>query len=326
METTYSATSVAQLEVLAQSHNLTDKRHLYDIINKEYFGGEAPFERITLKKFDESSVERLKSILQSKPVEGNVIWNLKKIGIGRGEIALAYLVENLCIGGLSVDIDLTLFDSEDSQWGTFNILDQAELKECKVTKDGYAKSWRTAAKHRPFVERAKTDLEALYHGLREDIPELDINTPYGRDAAEKAARGEYAAVLKHIKHIENAQTTIPSKFQIAKVGSKLMVTSADGTKIGDLKNPDVLAKVEAMVSCDSTVVLKNYKQIEAELCEGFESVKEKFIFMQSRDARKGDPKGTTRFIDAFYKENLIADECRMEEVSAGTVKVGVKVK
>ena len=48
--------------------------------------------------------------------------------------------------------------------------------------------------------------------------------------------------------------------------------------------------------------------------------------MQSRDARKGDPKGTTRFIDAFYKENLIADECRMEEVSAGTIKVGVKVK
>ena len=195
--------------ILAQSTQKADKDKLYDLINQDLFGGKAPFKRMTLKKFNMGSMAKVEKELKNNAGAATALAQLggDTTGIGRGEIMLAYIVENLCIGGGSEDIDLSLFNQ------TGKVMDQAELKECSKTNDGFLKGWRTGAKHRPYVEQAKSDLKTLYDGLKDVIPELNINTASGKEIASKVARDEGALFLNFVRDIDPVEVMTPLKFQ-----------------------------------------------------------------------------------------------------------------
>jgi len=201
----YEAASISELERLAQTPTLEAKQELFDKINADYFGGKSPFgEPIEIKRIDDSSMQNVWSKM-NKAGKGDIgtLFGIKKVGIGSGEIMMAYLVKNMIIGGGSADVDLNLFDMKAAEKGNFKLIDKAELKEASLTKDGYLKDWRTGTKHRGVIANAVNDLRSLYLSIRSSIPAIDPTTQEGK-AAEKMAmgRGEWAQVLRAIKDLD----------------------------------------------------------------------------------------------------------------------------
>ena len=120
--------SVGNWLTLAQQTNAQHKQILYDRINKELFGGKEPWPgRLKLTKFDDSSFKKVFQYLNKKSKFMNLLFKQKIQGIGAGEIMLAYIVENLTVGGGSATVDLNLFDDNGS------VFDECELKEAKLT-------------------------------------------------------------------------------------------------------------------------------------------------------------------------------------------------
>lgn len=302
--------------ILAQSTQKADKDKLYDLINEDLFGGKTPFKRMTLKKFNMGSMANVEKELKKNAAAANAIVQLggDTTGIGRGEIMLAYIVENLCIGGGSEDIDLSLFNQ------TGKIMDQAELKECSKTNDGFLKGWRTGAKHRPYVEQAKSDLKTLYDGLKDIIPELNINTASGKEIASKVARDEGALFLNFVRDIDPVEVMTPLQFEIEEVPTgELIIKKIGGGPLGALEDKKTIDTIRGILKGQNMVTLKSYKNIEAELAKGFGSVKEKFVFIHTI----GDNK---KFGGIYFKDNLSSSpaDTKLDAWTGGTVKVKVK--
>ena len=302
--------------ILAQSTQKADKDKLYDLINQDKFGGKAPFKRMTLDKFNVGSMAKVEKELKSNAAAADVIVQLggDTTGIGRGEIMLAYIVENLCIGGGSEDIDLSLFNK------TGKIIDQAELKECSKTNDGFLKGWRTGAKHRPYVEQAKADLKTLYDGLKDVIPELNINTASGKEIASKVARDEGALFLNFVRDIDPVEVMTPLKFEIEEVPTgELIIKKIGGGPLGALEDKKTIDTIRGILKGQNMITLKSYKNIEAELAKGFGSVKEKFVFIHTIGKKK-------KFGGIYFKDNLSSSpsDTKLDAWTGGTVKVKVK--
>lgn len=302
--------------VLAQSNKKEEKDQLFNLINQDLFGGQAPFERITLKDFNLGSMAKVEKILKKNPKAATVLTNLggDVTGIGRGEIMLAYIVENLGIGGGAIDIDLTLYNDKGG------ILDQAELKEVKMSRDGFLYGWRTGARHRSIIDTAKNDLEALYQGLKDVLPELDVKTKGGAQIQSLVARGEGAAFIKLVKDMDPVVVQAPLSFEIAESPSgELVISKNGGDTIGDLKDAKTLDLIKGILAGQNVQTLKSYKNIEAELVAGFGNIKEKFVFVHTIGNNK-------KFGGIYYKDQISGKtaDTKLDAWSGGTIKVRVK--
>ena len=301
--------------VLAQSSRKEDKDKLYDMINKDLFGGKAPFQRVSIKNFSNGTISQVDRLLKSNPSAATRLANLGAdvTGIGRGEIMLAYIIENCGIGGGSQDIDLTLYNQRGG------VLDQSELKEARLGKDGYFSDWRTGAKHRPYVNAAKDDLQALYKALKDVLPELDPKTPVGADIQSKMARGEGAAFIKLVRDMDPVAVAAPLRFEVQVTpDGELVISKEGGDAVGNLSNKTTLNTLKQLLSTQNKQSYKSFKDIEAELAAGFGSIIEKFVFVQTDSAK--------RFKGVYFKNNLSSDpnETKIVSLTGGTVKVKVK--
>ena len=302
--------------ILAQSTQQADKDKLFNLINQDLFGGKTPFKRMTLNKFDLGSMAKVEKELNKNANAANALVLLggDTTGIGRGEIMLAYIVENLCIGGGSEDIDLSLFNK------TGKIMDQAELKEVSKSNDGFLKDWRTGAKHRPYVEQAKADLRTLYDGLKDVIPELNINTASGKDIASKVARDEGALFLNFARDIDPVEIMTPLQFEIEEIPTgELIIKKIGGGPLGALEDKKTIDTIRGILKGQNMINLKSYKNIEAELAKGFGSIKEKFVFIHTIGTKK-------KFGGIYFKNNLSGSpaDTKIDAWTGGTVKVKVK--
>ena len=274
------AVAVAKLEMLAQSPSLESKKELFDTINNVYFNGQAPFgDRIVLSRIDQSGMQQVHNALSKNIKAANMLFEIKKTGIGGGEILMAYIVENMIIGGGSADIDLNLFDMSAAEKGKFSLIDSAELKEASMTKDGFLKDWRTGAKHRNVINRALEELKRLYSALINNIPELNPNTPYGKEAERKARMGEWTQVVNVIKDIDPVEiNTVKIDVSLQKGTDGNIVVSRGGQVIGNINDSKTIKVLYGLLQDSSSMKLKSFNQIEAELAQGFGGISEKFVF------------------------------------------------
>lgn len=317
------AVAVAKLEALAQSPNLEAKRELFDTINNTYFGGSAPFgDRIVLNRLDASGMQQVYNALNKNMKAANLLFEVKKTGIGGGEIMMAYLVENLIIGGGSADIDLNLFDMASAEKGRVNLIDSAELKEASMTKDGFLKDWRTGAKHRNVINVALEQLKRLYNSLISVVPELNPNTPYGKDAERKARMGEWTQVVNVIKDIDPVElSNVRIDVSLQKSADGKIVVSKSGQVIGNIDDSKTIKALDAMLQDSSNMTLMSYNDIEAQLAVGFGGISEKFVFIVTRGAT-----GKKSIQSIHYKDNLPgnSDDLKIYHITQNTIKVKVR--
>lgn len=317
------STSIAKLEILAQSPNLEAKRLLFDTINKEYFGGSAPFgDRIVLDSLDQRAMDKVYSALSKNISAANTLFELKKTGIGGGEIMMAYLVENLIIGGGSADIDLNLFDYKAAQKGNVKLTDSAELKESSMTKDGFLKDWRTGAKHRNVINKALDELKKLYSALIHSIPELDPSTPFGKDAQKKALMGEWTQVVNVIKDIDPVViSNVRLNVVLQKSAEGEIVAMHNGENLGAITDSKTIKKIESLLSTSDNMNLKSYKDIEDQLAVDFGGIQEKFVFITTRGKT-----GSKKIVSIHYKDNLPgnSNDLKIYHITQNTIKVKVR--
>jgi hypothetical protein len=300
---------------LAQSSNKNDKEMLYNLINTNEFKGKAPFQRIKLDSFSSANMAKVNKILSSNKGAATTLVNLGAdvVGIGRGEIMMAYIIENCGIGGGSVDIDLTLYNDNGG------ILDQAECKEVKTSKDGYLYGWRTGAKHRSIIETAKQELKNLYMGLKDILPELNPNTAEGKDIQNKVARDEGAKFLNIVKDLDPVIVTSPLTFSMSlSPEGELIVSKTGGEQIGSISNNKTIQAIKNMISGQNQIQLKSYSEIERDLVAGFGSIKEKFVFVQTNSSKK--------FGGVLFKDNISSNvgETLISSWTGGSIQVKVK--
>ena len=324
----YEAASIAELERLAQTPTLEAKQELFDKINADYFGGKAPFgEPIEIKRIDDSSMQKVWSKM-SKGAKKDIgaLFGIKKVGIGSGEIMMAYLVKNLIIGGGSADVDLNLFDMKAAEKGSFKLIDKAELKEAALSTDGYLKDWRTGTKHRGVIANAVNDLRKLYLSIRSTIPELNPETPEGKEAEKMAiGKGEWAKVLRVIRDLHPIEVGPKVSFDLEITPDEDINVYIQGNLIGEIKDSKTMDTVKSILKRDSKP-LKSFKDIEEDVAKGFGSIKGKFVFVQTSGSNKETGKGNKNVRGVFYKENLPGntDELKIDKVTQNLVKVKVK--
>lgn len=246
---------------LAQSSKKEDKDKLYNMINIDFFDGEAPYkERLNIKSFNDSDLASVEKLLKTNSKAANILVDLggDVTGIGRGEIMMAYIVENFGIGVGSQDIDLTLYKG--------GVLDQAELKEVKLSKDGFLYGWRTGAKHRGVITNTITDLKNLYLGLKDVLPELNTKTSQGSLIQTNVAKGEGAKFINLIKDLDPVIVKSPLTFDVQESPEgNLIISKVGGDAIGDLNSKSTLDSLKTMLSSQNKIELKSFSTIESEL-------------------------------------------------------------
>ena len=322
-EKLYEAASIAELERLAQTPTLQAKQDLYDKVNEVYFKGKEPFGgRITIDAINESTMQKVYNLLNKNSAAANLLFEVKKTGIGGGEIMMAYIVENLIIGGGSADVDLKLFDIKAAEKGNVKLIDEAELKEVSLTKDGFLKDWRTGAKHRNVINKALDELKKLYAALVDVVPELNPSTDYGKEAERKARMGEWTQVVNVIKDIEpvvinNAKLNV----QLKKSVDGGMSVYYQGELLGDILDSKVIKKLESIAGDSNSVKVKSYNEIESDLAKDFGNIKEKFVFIRTTGST-----GKKKVGGIYYKGNLPgnSDELKIYHITQNTIKVKVK--
>lgn len=326
-EKLYEAASIAELERLAQTPTLEAKQELFDKINADYFGGKAPFgEPIEIKKIDNSSMQAVWSKMsKGSKKDIGTLFGIKKVGIGSGEIMMAYLVKNLIIGGGSADVDLNLFDMKAAEKGSFKLIDKAELKEAFLSGDGFLYGWRTGTKHRGAITVAMREFENLYNAVKTSIPELNPETPEGKKAQTNAFKGEYADVVRAVRDLHPIEVGPKVSFDLEITPEDDINVYIQGNLIGEIKDSKTMDVVKSILKRDSKP-LKSFKDIESDLANAFGNIKGKFVFIQTSGSNKETGKGNKNVRGVFYKDNLPgnSEELKINAITQNMIKVMVK--
>ena len=312
--------NIGKYQSLGQLNNLKAKQQMFDLINKDYFEGESPFsKRLTLTKIDDSTMQEVFELMKEDIDATNKLFNLKRTGIGSGEILMAYLVENLTIGGGSADVDLNLFDPKSGKFLSAGI---AELKEVTRTNDGFLKGWRTGARHAAIRAQAIADIRNLYLAVRDSITELDPTTKAGQAAAINAAKGEYTSLLKYFKDLDAIPAAADRDFKLRQGAKGEIIVKFQGNVIGNISDAKTISEINKILSQDVNTNVKTYRQIEEEVAKGFGDIDEKFVFI--RTTGKSEKK---KVQGIYYKEKLPGNtkELKIAEITQNTIKVKVKI-
>jgi len=312
--------NISKYQSLGQLNNLKAKQQMFDLINKDYFGGESPFsKRLTLTKIDDSTMQEVFKLMSEDIDAANKLFNLKRTGIGSGEILMAYLVENLTIGGGSADVDLNLFDPKTGKFLSAGI---AELKEVTRTNDGFLTGWRTGARHAAVRAQAITDIRNLYLAVRDAITELDPTTKAGQDAEKNAAKGEYTTLLKYFKDLDAIPAATDRDFKLRQGANGEIIIKFQGNVIGNIGDAKTISEINKILSQEVNTNVKTFKQIEEEVAKGFGDIDEKFVFIRTTGTS-----GKKKIKGIYYKEKLPGNskELKIAQVTQNTIKVKVKI-
>lgn len=312
--------NIGKYQSLGQLNNLKAKQQMFDLINKDYFGGESPFsKRLTLTKIDDSTMQEVFQLMSEDIDAANKLFNLKRTGIGSGEILMAYLVENLTIGGGSADVDLNLFDPDSGKFLSAGI---AELKEVTRTNDGFLTGWRTGARHAAIRAQAITDIRNLYLAVRDAITELDPTTKAGQVAEKSAAKGEYTTLLKYFKDLDAIPAAADRDFKLRQGGKGEIIVKFQGNVIGNIGDAKTISEINKILSQDVNTNVKTFKKIEEEIAKGYGDIDEKFVFIRTTGTS-----GKKKMKGIYYKEKLPGNtkELKIAQVTQNTIKVKVKI-
>lgn len=316
-EMIYEAASDSRLLALAQSSNPKDKRKLFEQCNNRFFGGEAPFgEPIFAEKFSQQLFNELNDKLttSNNAAKATKLFNVggDTTAIGRGEVLLAYLIENCTIGGGSQNIDLSLTDKNGNELG-----EKCECKEAKKSKEGWLYGWKTAANHRGIIDSAKRDLRALWNALKDIQPEFTGDK--SAEISDKMERGEGTQFIKVVKDLHPVEIQVPLTFDIKELHGDLVISKVGGQVIGSLSDKKILSELKILLKHQTRTRIKSYKTIEKELAEAFGNIKEKFVLCHSIGNKH-------KFGKFYFYDSLPGrvGSMRIAQMTAGTIKVEVK--
>ena len=299
---------------LAQSKLPQEKQELFDRINATYFKGKAPFGmRLKLSNLSSNSIKDIKKYLSKDIASANLLFRLKADGIGKGEIMMAYAVENLAIGGGSSDVDLNLFNESGK------IIDTAELKEVTRQKNGRLIGWRTGKKWNDAKSKVWDELRKLYNLLKNSHKDLKLGTPIGNKIGSKMLDGEgskFVAVAKDITELP-PQFKKDFKVELGAEGELNIYTTSDEL-VGDINTDKGRQKLvrEFKQSINNNKVM-TYSEIESMAIKDWASKKEQFVFLVKD--------GSDGFNDIVYLKNLKNNSKNMGLSSITQAPNGIKV-
>jgi len=218
------------------------------------------------------------------------IFNYEVKGIGRGEILLSYLADNISINGGKGDYDVNFGNTK------------MEVKEVATTAT-YFKNFRLGVLSREYLQKAYNDIKYLYGVAKYHIPE--INTA----AFEaKVAKGELTTLIKPLKDF--VPTNLGDVQRIAVEITKTGKLFFEGREVGNIKNAqaiitDILDK--------ETHKFKSFNMIETELRNNLNKKTMPYIFF-------GDNKGKETAM-LFYRKDL--GDLEIDTITQGNVKVKI---
>lgn len=299
---------------LAQSTIPQEKQELFDRINNTYFGGKAPFGmRLKLNDLGSGYIEEIKKYLSKDSGSANVLFRIKVDGVGKGEIMMAYAVENLAIGGGSSDVDLNLFNENGK------IIDTAELKEVTRQTNGRLVGWRTGKKWNSSKSKVWDELRKLYNLLRTSHKDLKLGTASGDKIGSKMLDGEGSQFVKFAKDITELPPQFKKDFKI-ELGAEgeLNVYTTSEELVGDINTDKGRQKLvsEFKQSINKNKVM-TYSEIEAMAIKDWASTKEQFVFLV-KDKGEG-------FNDIVYLKNLKNNPNNLGLSSITQAPNGIKV-
>lgn len=313
--------SVGHWLTLAQQTNATQKQMLYDTINKELFDGEEPWPgRLNLTKFDDSSFNKVFKYLKKNKQKMNLLFKQKIQGIGAGEIMLAYIVENLTVGGGSATVDLNLFNNSE------NIFDECELKEAKVTGAGFLEGWQLGANHAKLSIKAIDDFKALYNEVKFKVPALDPNTTAGKKLEGGFTSGEWGTApngkrFRHLSAIKEIPIGQDREFKLGPGPNGEITVKYNELLLGNLSDSKTVEKIKSALSAKADAKVKTFDEIHTELIKNMGEIPEKFLFIST--------KGTSgnKSIQKFhFRENLpgTTDKLQLHSITLNKCKFRVK--
>lgn len=310
------ASKISEREALslAQSTLPQDKQELFDRINATYFKGKAPFGmRLKLSDLGSNSINQIKKYLSKDSDSANILYRLKTDGIGKGEIMMAYAVENLAIGGGSSEVDLNLFNESGK------IFDTAELKEVTRQNSGRLVGWRTGKKWNDAKSKVWDELRKLYNLLKNSHKDLKLGTVSGDKIGSKMLDGEaskFVAIAKDITELP-PQFKKDFKIELAAEG-ELNVYTPSEELVGDINTDkgrkNLIRQFKQSINSNKVMT---YSEIEAMAIKDWASKKEQFVFL-IKD--KGDG-----FNDIVYLKNLKNNPKNMGLSSITQAPNGIKV-
>ena len=313
--------SVGNWLTLAQQTNSQHKQILYDTINKELFNNKAPWPgRLKLNKLDNNGFNKVFNYLRKNKKEMNLLFKQKIQGIGAGEIMLAYIVENITVGGGSATVDLNLFDDKG------NIIDECELKEAKLTGAGFLEGWQLGANHAKISIKTIDDFKALYNEVKFKVPALDPNTDSGKELADGFTSGEWGTApggkrFKHLSAIKEIPLGQDREFKLGPGPNGEITVKYNDVLLGNLSDSKTVDKIKSSLSAKASSRVKTYDEIHTELIKKMGAIDEKFLFISTKGSS-----GNKSIQKFHYKENLpgTTDKLQLHSITLNKCKFRVK--
>ena len=318
------------------------QQNLFNSVNKTFKRNKCPWQgvkftstpdvkqqpdgRLWISKMDANTFGTVFNYLMLNPNEADSLLNIGRDdnGIGAGEIMLAYIVENIKIGGSSADTDLELFDEK---WSAVKPLipnGKCELKEAQLSK-GMLNNWRTGAKHQGINSDYVPELTALYDTVKYNIKEIN---PDGDGKALAAGGGwinEWGTVggmrFKHIQNLTKKDIqALSSKERDFKIGpgeedNGALVIKSNGTELGKLSDPKTAEKIKNIIETEASV--RTFTEIQDDVISAVGDIPTPFLFIESKN----------KSIVAFhYYEKLPGKTSKIQIYSITQGKFKYKIK
>jgi|TARA_B100000768_G_scaffold175974_1_gene188089 hypothetical protein len=290
----------------ASTGSKAGQQNLFNSVNKTFKKNKCPWQgveftstsdvkqqpdgRLWISKMDADTFREVFKYLMLNKNEANSLLNIGRDdnGIGAGEIMLAYIVENIKIGGGSADTDLELFDEK---WSAIKPPNgKCELKEAQLSK-GMLANWRTGAKHQGINSTYVPQLTAIYDAVKHNIEEIK---PDG-DGKDLAAAGgwinEWGTVGgKRFKHIQNLTKkdiqTLSSSERDFKIGpgakdNGALVIKSNGVELGKLSDPKTAEKIKSIIKTEASV--RTFTEIQDDVISAVGDIPTPFLFIESKN-------------------------------------------
>ena len=289
----------------ASTGSKASQQNLFNSINKNFKKNICPWQgvkftstsdvkqqpdgRLWISKMDANTFGVVFNYLNLNKKEANELFNIGRDdnGIGAGEIMLAYIVENIKIGGGSADTDLELYNEK---WSPIKPPSgKCELKEAQISK-GMLQNWRTGAKHQGINSDYVPELTALYDAVKYKIKEIN---PDG-DGKDMAASGgwinEWGTVGgKRFKHIQNLTKediqALSSSERDFKIGpgeedNGALVIKYNDVELGKLSDSKTAEKIKKIL--DTSASVRTFTEIQDDVIAAVGDIDTPFLYIESK--------------------------------------------
>jgi len=272
-----------------QGADSTDK--LRALVAQEYGIHNPPPKMSSNVKTVPQLIKAYEKLLKTHNAEMKILFDIVPKGVGRAEVMLAFVHDEISIGGGSQNYDV--------DYGSI----QLEVKEVKISGD-YGGNFRLGVDSTHYLKRAYDDIAALYGVARYYIPEID-NDDFANNVYKKG--GIALAQLR--------KWVMPKKIEVKDVELKVLSDGYmfhDGAVIGNISDKSLLGKIADLFKVPKKV--KSFSEIEDELESGLSGHEMKYLFFG--DLKKGIP--------MYYKDRI--KDIRIESATGHKVKFQIKLK